>query len=122
MVGKYTWEKCHGKLEWVRERLDRAFASSSWWGLFPLCKLNVHKCVHSIHDPIHLELYSTEYSKKKFRVRFENTWLKEDNFHEEVSLHWRRLKPSHFLPKVLELSSFYGRVGKTFLQKFSYEN
>lgn len=31
MGGNYTWERSRGKPEWVRERIDRAFASSSWW-------------------------------------------------------------------------------------------
>ncbi|XP_074360471.1 uncharacterized protein LOC141700659 [Apium graveolens] len=118
MGGKYTWEKCRGKPEWVRERLDRAFATTSWWSLFPLCKLNVHHCVHSDHEPIQLEFYSTEHSRKKFRFRFENIWLKEENFHEEVSAHWRNLNPSHFLSKLVEISSFMEKWGKRFFNKF----
>lgn len=41
MGGSFTWEKSRGSKDWVRERLDRAFASTSWWQLFPLCKLKV---------------------------------------------------------------------------------
>lgn len=62
--GSYTWEKSRGTREWVRERLDRAFASSSWWSLFPLYKLSVHQCVYSDHDPIKLELYITDHPKR----------------------------------------------------------
>lgn len=29
--GKYTWEKSKGKPNWVKERLDRAFATEVWW-------------------------------------------------------------------------------------------
>lgn len=29
--GAYTWEKIKGTSDWVRERLDRAFDSDSWW-------------------------------------------------------------------------------------------
>lgn len=47
--GKFTWERSRGKKEWIRERIDRAFATASWWQMFPLCKLMV---VH----PIRLEL------------------------------------------------------------------
>ncbi|KAL8114669.1 hypothetical protein AgCh_021508 [Apium graveolens] len=83
--GNYTWEKSKGKPEWARERLDRAFASASWWSLFPLCNLRVHHCIHSDHDLIHFEMYSTNHTKKKFRFRFENAWLKENNFYVEVS-------------------------------------
>lgn len=31
MGGQFTWEKSRGSSDWVRERLDRAFASPSWW-------------------------------------------------------------------------------------------
>lgn len=39
--GKLTWEKGRGTNGWVRERLDREFASTQWWSKFPLCNLNV---------------------------------------------------------------------------------
>lgn len=119
MGGNYTWEKSRGKQEWVREKLDRAFASASWWNLFPLCKLSVHHCTYSDHDPIKLDFFNTDHSKKRFRFRFENIWLKEENFHAEVSAHWKKLDPSSFLPKLLELSSFMEKWGEAVLQQIS---
>lgn len=71
--GKFTWEKSRGKKEWVRERLDQAFASASWWQKFPLCKLEVYHTIYSDHDHIQLDLCSISLSRKKFRFRFENT-------------------------------------------------
>lgn len=118
MGGNFTWEKSRGTREWVRERLDRAFASASWWHLFPLCKLTKHHTIYSDHDPVKLELYSDNLTKKKFRFRFENTWLKEKSFHEEVSNYWKNLAPIHFLPKLLELSNFMGKWGREFFNKF----
>lgn len=50
--GKFTWEKSRGTIDWVKERLDRAFASREWLHLFPLCKLSVIHSVASDHDPI----------------------------------------------------------------------
>lgn len=50
--GQYTWEKSKGSSEWVRERLDRAFASQAWWHKFPLCRLSVSHTVVSDHDHI----------------------------------------------------------------------
>ncbi|XP_074327496.1 uncharacterized protein LOC141665410 [Apium graveolens] len=50
--GLFTWEKSRGKDDWVRERLDRAFANMSWWARFPLCKLKVIVTPVSDHDPI----------------------------------------------------------------------
>lgn len=69
MGGSFTWEKSRGKEDWVREQIDRAFASQSWWQKFPLCKLNVSHNIYSDHDPLQLELYSTNYSKKQFRLK-----------------------------------------------------
>lgn len=104
--GRYTWEKSRGTREWVRERLDRAFATSSWWHMFPLCKLSVGHTIISDHEPILLNLCSVLSSRKKFRFRFENTWLKEESFHAEVVEYWKKLSPIHFLPKLIEISAF----------------
>ncbi|XP_074341995.1 uncharacterized protein LOC141679392 [Apium graveolens] len=34
--GQFTWEKSKGKTNWVKEKLDRAFATEEWWRKFPL--------------------------------------------------------------------------------------
>lgn len=85
--GKFTWERIKGKHNWVRERLDRAFASDSWWQLFPLCKLTIYHTICSDHDPINLDLCNIQVTKKKFIFKFENTWLREPEFHIEVKEH-----------------------------------
>lgn len=79
-ASKFTWEKGKGTRDWVRERLDRAFAMSSWWSKFPLCNLQVVHTTRSDHDPIQLDLIRAAVSKREFRFRFENTWLKEPFF------------------------------------------
>lgn len=83
--GDFTWEKSKGTTDWVQERLDRAFATNSWWHNYPLCTLTVSHVVRSDHDPIHLELFNTKVSRRQFRFKFENTWLRESSFHEEVN-------------------------------------
>lgn len=50
--GGFTWEKSKGTDDWVRERLDRAFATASWWSKFPLCTLSVFHAIVSDHEPI----------------------------------------------------------------------
>ncbi|XP_074346313.1 uncharacterized protein LOC141685087 [Apium graveolens] len=82
--GSYTWEKSKGKSNWVREKLDRAFGCNEWWKKFPSCKLSLLQTVVSNHNHIFLDLVSTEFSMAKFRFKFENTWLKEQLFHDEV--------------------------------------
>lgn len=71
--GDFIWEKSRGKPTWVRERLDRAFATEEWWRKFPLCILTVHHTTSSDHDPIVMQLLDTTVSRKQFRFRFENT-------------------------------------------------
>lgn len=33
--GKFNWERCRGTNNWVREKLDRCFATNHWWSKFP---------------------------------------------------------------------------------------
>ncbi|XP_074356116.1 uncharacterized protein LOC141695803 [Apium graveolens] len=116
--GKYTWEKGRGTDRWVRERLDRAFVSSSWLRKFPLCKLIVHHVTYSDHDPINLDLLSVNCSRKQFRFKFENTWLEEPAFRKDVVDHWLDLPSIHILPKLISVSSFMARWGRNFFHKF----
>ena len=102
----------------VRERIDRAFATASWWQKFPLCNLSVHHTICSDHEPIQIDLCSMSHSKKSFRFRFENTWLKEENFHSEVVAYWKSIAPMHFLSKLLDISSFMNKWGRNFFNKF----
>lgn len=112
--GSFTLEKGKGTDNWVRERLDRAFATSSWWHLYPLCNLVVHHIIYSDHDPINLELHSTTFSKKQFRFKFKNMWLREPNFRGEVKHYWDNLPRTHLLPKLISISSFMAKWGRNF--------
>ncbi|KAL8145567.1 hypothetical protein AgCh_003647 [Apium graveolens] len=116
--GKFTWEKSGGTNGWVRERLDRAFATASWWTKFPLCNLCVHHTSCSDHDPIQLDTIYATVSKKVFRFHFENTWLKVPSFIKEVTVVWSDLPAIHLLPKLFSVSSFMARWGKSFFHKF----
>ncbi|XP_074352252.1 uncharacterized protein LOC141691411 [Apium graveolens] len=116
--GEFTWEKSKGTPNWVRERLDRAFATNSWWHIFPLCSLTIFHATISDHDPIKLELFNVAVFKKQFRFNFENTWLKELKFHMEVSNYWKDLPKIHLLPKLILVSSFMAKWGRQFFHKF----
>ncbi|XP_074346289.1 uncharacterized protein LOC141685065 [Apium graveolens] len=116
--GDFTLEKSKGTINWVRECLDRAFANAHWWRKFPLCKLSVSHTIKSDHDPILLEPVNVEFSRKQFRFKFENTWLHEPNFKEEVSIHWREIPSLHLLPKLLSVTTFMARWGRIFFHKF----
>lgn len=86
--------------------------------MFPLCNLNVFHTVASDHDPIKLELFNTSIIKKQFRFRFENTWLKEKEFHKDVVQFWNKIPVMHLLPKLLEVSVYMAKWGRTFFHKF----
>lgn len=112
----YTWEKSRGSSNWVRERLDRAFATVNWWQIFSLCNLTVHHTICSDHEPINLEFFSTAHSRNQFR--FENTWLRENSFSEKVASFWRTLDHSHLMPKLNSVSLFMAKWGRNFFHKF----
>ncbi|XP_074323028.1 uncharacterized protein LOC141659976 [Apium graveolens] len=116
--GEFTWEKSKGSPNWVRERLDRAFANSEWWQKFPLYKLTVAHVIKSDHDPIIMEPICINHSRKQFRFKFENTWLSEPNFKKEVTEYWKSLPVMHMLPKLLSASSFLAKWGRNFFHKF----
>ncbi|XP_074377634.1 uncharacterized protein LOC141719152 [Apium graveolens] len=116
--GDFTWEKSKGTENWVWERIDRAFANDLWWRKFPLYKLSVSHVIKSDHDPIMLEPTHVEFSRKQFRFRFENTWLNELSFKEEVTRFWGNIPKIHLLPKLLSVSSFMARWGRMFFHKF----
>lgn len=82
--GKFTWKRCRGTDNWVREKLDRAFASSSWWSKFPQCHLKVLHNAASDHEPLLFDLLRIDIPMKIFRFRFENMWLREPSFTDEV--------------------------------------
>lgn len=75
------------------DKLDRAFATDSWWHLFPLDSLSVSHVIALDHDAIKLELVNASVSKKNIRFKFENTWLKEAEFRAEVSNYRKDLSP-----------------------------
>lgn len=68
--------------------------------------------------PILLDTVSSDYSRKNFRFRFENTWLNEPNFKKEVSEFWCTIPAIHVLPKLLSMSSFMAKWGRNFFHKF----
>lgn len=107
--GTFTWERSRGTEAWVREKLDRGFATDNWWRKFPLHDLKVVHTSVSDHEPLVLEFFRVNMAKKAFMFRFENMWLKEPEFTKEVTELWNTLPPIHLFPKLLELSSFMAR-------------
>lgn len=65
--GKYTWGKSRGTKNWVRQKLDRCFATSSWLNKFPLSNLKLLHTSVSDHEPLLVELFKANIAKKTFR-------------------------------------------------------
>ncbi|XP_074355732.1 uncharacterized protein LOC141695384 [Apium graveolens] len=56
-------------------------------------------------------------SRKQFRFRFENSWLKEPAFKEEMTSFWKSLPTMSILPKLLSMSSHMAKWGRRFFHK-----
>ncbi|KAL8110744.1 hypothetical protein AgCh_026472 [Apium graveolens] len=48
--GKFTWERSRGKPGWLKERLDRCFATQAWWNLFPLSRKKIYQIAFLEND------------------------------------------------------------------------
>ncbi|XP_074337494.1 uncharacterized protein LOC141674688 [Apium graveolens] len=77
---KFTWERCHGKYNWVQERLDRGLANRSWCELFPFAVVKVLEVSTSDHLPLFLQLNKQVFVPRVNHFKFENIWLKESEF------------------------------------------
>ncbi|XP_074363910.1 uncharacterized protein LOC141704586 [Apium graveolens] len=76
------------------------------------------KGVSSDHEPINLELFNMDVSKKQVRFKFENTWMKEEKFHDDVVEFWQSLPAIHLLPKLTTVSDYMAKWGRNFFHKF----
>lgn len=86
--------------------------------MFQLCKLNLIITSASDHNPVHLVLFDITISKKLFRFRIENMWLKDESFIKETSEFWKSIPPTHLIPKLQSVSKFMERLGQEFFNKF----
>ncbi|XP_075656413.1 uncharacterized protein LOC142626466 [Castanea sativa] len=75
----FTWSRRWGSRGWIRERLDRAFVSTSWASIFPQQRL--HHVAASTSDYCMLLLKCPQTSWRRKRkpklFRFESMWLKD---------------------------------------------
>ncbi|XP_074375304.1 uncharacterized protein LOC141717092 [Apium graveolens] len=109
-------EQRHSRLD--QRKIKQGICKRLLVAFVSLCTLTVSHVIASDHDPIKTELVNATVSKKIFRFKFENTWLKEEEFSTEVSKFWLGLSPSHLLPKLIYVSSFMERRGRNFFHKF----
>lgn len=72
----------------------------------------------SDHDPIVLDLLNNSFSRKNFRFRFKNVWLKEPNVSIEVSNFWMGIPSVQLLPKLISIFTFMAKWERNFFHKF----
>ena len=84
----FTWERSRGTEEWVEERLDRAFANTTWCGLFPKAKVWSVEATCSDHLPIFVDPNPSGFILQHPRFRFENVWLRESECEDVIQRSW----------------------------------
>lgn len=89
----FTWLYQTAAGDQIRERLDRALATSGWMELFPDAKLFHLTSSASDHSPLSLHLVGKRRKQKMSLVfRFESMWLKEPRCEEIVHEAWEEGK------------------------------
>ena len=76
----FTRERSRGSPHWVQEKLDRCFAIADWLEVFPSHKLSNLFAATSDHSPILLQFSPPSRWNVSHRFRFENLWLREEEF------------------------------------------
>ena len=88
----FTWSRRWGSRGWIRERLDRAFVSTSWASVFPQQRL--HHVAASTSDHCMLLLKCTQTSWRRKRkpklFRFESMWLRDNQCDDLVIDAWEQ--------------------------------
>ncbi|XP_030936513.1 uncharacterized protein LOC115961727 [Quercus lobata] len=88
----FTWCRRLGARGWIKERLDRALASTNWSVMFP--NVGLHHVAASTSDHCMLVLKAhrdrQRRNRRKKLFRFESMWLRDEGFKEIVTEAWDR--------------------------------
>uniref|UniRef100_A0A7N2R7P6 DUF4283 domain-containing protein n=1 Tax=Quercus lobata TaxID=97700 RepID=A0A7N2R7P6_QUELO len=88
----FTWSRKLGTKGWVRERLDRAFVSTEWIGMFPTAK--IFHVANSVFDHNMLILKNAKPTRRRKKgqkqFRFESMWLKDERCSGVVNGAWEK--------------------------------
>jgi hypothetical protein len=87
----YTWTNKHFSSNPTYERLDRCLVNADWCDAFPNSNVYNMPLIHSLsdHAPI---LFSTDGPARKLKrsFKFENWWLKENDFQTHAKNTWKK--------------------------------
>jgi hypothetical protein len=89
----FTWRNQHHRAEsYVKERLDRAVANSSWRGKFPLARVVNGDPRHSDHRPVIVDMGGRERKEwdkpMEIMKKFEARWMEEEECAARVGEAW----------------------------------
>ncbi|KAF8391778.1 hypothetical protein HHK36_022012 [Tetracentron sinense] len=86
----FTWCKKRSREGNVRERLDRAMATSDWCFLFPFTTVKHLSCHTSDHSPLLLafDKEAPKIARKKRSFRFEAIWIRSPECSEIIDSAW----------------------------------
>ncbi|XP_075665689.1 uncharacterized protein LOC142635419 [Castanea sativa] len=87
---EFTWSRRWGSQGWIRERLDRAFVSTSWVSVFPQLRLHHVAASTSDHCMLLLKCPQTSWRRKRKPklFRFESMWLRDNQCDDLVIETW----------------------------------
>ena len=101
----YTWTNKRFSSKPVYERLDRCLVNADWCTLFPISNVYNLPLMHTIsdHAPILLSTDGT-ISRTKRTFKFENWWLKEDDFNQHAKGIWAKTTSKPFSQRTNHLA------------------
>ena len=107
-----------GSPHWVQEKLDRCFATADWLEVFPSHKLSNLFAATSDHSPILLQFSPPSRGNVSHQFRFENLWLREDEFVSSFEMWWGSSVDLSLVPLLSHCVGFMANWRRNFLQKF----
>ena len=114
----FTWERSRGSSHRVQKKLDRCFATADWLEVFPFHKLSNLFAATSDHSPILLQFSPPSCGNVSHRFRFENLWLREEEFVSSFEMWWGSSNDLSLMPRLSHCAGFMANWGRNFLPKF----
>jgi hypothetical protein len=86
---KFTWSNCCEEHNFIKERLDRGVANSSWREMYPEAEIMVEAITSSDHAVLLASLSGNNFMRQKNqRFRYESSWAVENDFQDVCTRAW----------------------------------
>jgi hypothetical protein len=101
----YTWTNKRFSSKPTYERLDRCLVNADWCDVFPISNVYNMPIIHTLSDHAAI-LLSTEGQVRKIKktFKFENWWLKEDDFNDYAKKAWHTSRNKSFSQRTNHLA------------------